>query len=294
MTHGTRRAVPLADPRRRQSAKKSGYPAGSGDGFEPSHSSRLGVLTVHSPARIGIADDRLALCRWRPGEPVKPFPNAILLASHGTGCTRLELTDRLGPEWVNTSPSDGQAISEGVQIDVRIRWKRDKRSLVERTHKGPMVRLLRRLDGLDARRLRLHRLPSDHGTDRAGVRGSAAQRNRNFLGHAGHAPGWSDGIRLAGRSDGAPSASDDLHSLVFHLQFPRGLLAKLHLPVRDPGAVGHRHGRGMAGWCGAGDGILAGAVARADVRRVAGVLGVGLRAVRPGLRLPVRTVGGVA
>ena len=44
----------------------------------------------------------------------------------------------------------------------------------------------------------------------------------------------------------------------------------------------------MAGRRGAGDGILAGAVARADVRRVAGVLGAGLRAVRPGLRLPVR------
>jgi hypothetical protein len=183
---------------------------------------------------------------------------------------------------------------QGVQIDVRIRQKRGKRSVVERTHQGPMVRLLRRLDGLDARRLRLHRLPSDHGADRAGVRGSADRRDRDLLGHAGHAPGWSDGIRLAGRSAGTPSASDDLHSLVFHLQFPRGLLAQLYLPVRDPGAVGHRHGGGMAGRRGAGDGILAGAVARADVRRLAGVLGVGLRTVRPGLRLPVRTVGSVA
>ena len=119
-------------------------------------------------------------------------------------------------------------------------------------------------------------------------------RDRDLLGHAGHAPGWSDGIRLAGRSDGAPSASDDLHSLVFHLQFPRRLLAKLCLPVCDPGTAGHRHGGGMAGRRGAGDGILAGAVSRADVRRLAGVLGVGLRTVRPGLRLPVWTVGSMA
>src|SRR3954452_20716940 len=52
---------------------------------------------------------------------------------------------------------------QGVQINVWIRRKRGKRSVVERTNQGPMVRLLRRLDGLDARRLRLHRLPSDHG-----------------------------------------------------------------------------------------------------------------------------------
>ena len=38
----------------------------------------------------------------------------------------------------------------------------------------------------------------------------------------------------------------------------------------------------------------AGAVSRADVRGLAGVLGVGLRTVRPGLRLSVWTVGSMA
>src|ERR1700722_16809733 len=52
--------------------------------------------------------------------------------------------------------------------------------------------------------------------------------------------GWPrDAIRLGGRSAGAPGTFDDLHSLVFHLQFPRGLLAQLYLPVRYPFAVGH-------------------------------------------------------
>jgi MFS family permease len=58
--------------------------------------------------------------------------------------------------------------------------------------------------------------------------------------------------------------------------------------------LGHRHGGGMAGRRGASDGILAGAVSRANVRRLAGVLGIGLRTVRPGVWLPVWTVGSMA
>ena len=76
--------------------------------------------------------------------------------------------------------------------------------------------------------------------------------------------------------------------------FLAGFSPSFHVPVRDPGAVGHRHGGGMAGRRGAGDGILAGTVSRADVRGLAGVLGIGLRIVRPGLRLSVWTVGSMA
>jgi hypothetical protein len=60
----------------RQGAKKSWYPERAGDGFD---AWRLGVLAVHSAATTGIAGDRVALGRWRLGEPVKQFPNAIPL-----------------------------------------------------------------------------------------------------------------------------------------------------------------------------------------------------------------------
>ena len=73
-----------------------------------------------------------------------------------------------------------------------------------------------------------------------------------------------------------------------------GLLAQFHVPVRGPGAAGHRDGRGMAGRCGAGDGILAGTVARLHVRCAARLMGAGLRVVGAGLRPPVRAARSLA
>ena len=102
------------------------------------------------------------------------------------------------------------------------------------------------------------------------------------------APGRCHGRRLDGRSHGAQDAADDLHPVVLALQLHRGLLADLHVPVPLPCAARHRDGRGMAGRCGAGDGILAGALARLHERRPAGLVGPGLRAVGAGLRLPLR------
>ena len=54
--------------------------------------------------------------------------------------------------------------------------------------------------------------------------------------------------------------------------------------LRFPRAARHRHGGGMAGRRGAGDGALAAALARLHERRAARLLGHRLRAVEPGLR----------
>jgi len=54
--------------------------AGIRRGRAPDSSRRtLGVLAVHSAAMAGIAGDRSAPGRWRPGNPVKQLPNAIPL-----------------------------------------------------------------------------------------------------------------------------------------------------------------------------------------------------------------------
>ena len=78
------------------------------------------------------------------------------------------------------------------------------------------------------------------------------------------------------------------------LQPRRGALAQLHVSVRGQGLAGHRDGRGMAGRRGAGDGILARPIARLHVRRVAGLVGPGFRAVGAGLRLPLRPLESMA
>ena len=67
-------------------------------------------------------------------------------------------------------------------------------------------------------------------------------------------------------------------------QFCRRLLPDLHVPVRLPRAARHRHGGGMAGRRGAGDGAMAAALARLYERRAARLLGHRLRAVEPDLR----------
>src|SRR5271155_3837421 len=100
------------------------------------------------------------------------------------------------------SPSDRQAI--GREFKSMSGYARNAANVPwwKEPTKDQWLRLLRRVAGVDARRLRLYRLPSDHGADRAGVRGSADRRDRDLLGHAGHAPGRSDGVRLVGRSAG--------------------------------------------------------------------------------------------
>ena len=55
--------------------------------------------------------------------------------------------------------------------------------------------------------------------------------------------------------------------------FIAGVFAELLLPVPVPGIAGHRHGRGMAGRRGLGDGNLAAALARLHGRRAAVVVG---------------------
>ena len=106
--------------------------------------------------------------------------------------------------------------------------------------------------------------------------------------------GGATAVRLAGRPSGTPGTADDLDLLVFDVQFTRGLLADLHLPVRDPRAAGHRHGRGVASRRGAGDGILAGPLTGTDVGGAARIVGAGLCLVRAGVRLPVRSVRSLA
>ena len=109
-----------------------------------------------------------------------------------------------------------------------------------------------------------------------------------FTHHAVDASGRRHRRRLDGRPHGPQGAADDLHPVVLDLQLHRRLLAQLRLPVLLPRAARHRHGRGMAGRCGARHGILAGPLARLHERHPAGLVGAGLRAVGGGLRLPLR------
>ena len=174
---------------------------------------------------------------------------------------------------------DNQSKS-GNKNNVGIRLGCGQSAVVERTHQRPMVRLFRRMDGMDAGCVRLHRLPAHHGADRAGVWRSDHRSDRGLLGHPGHAARWCDSLRLVGRPFGTPGTADDFDPVVFGVQFACRALADLHLPVRDPGAAGHRDGGGVASRRGAGDGILAGPLTWTDVRSVAGIVGAGLCLVR--------------
>ena len=62
--------------------------------------------------------------------------------------------------------------------------------------------------------------------------------------------------------------------------FIAGFSPTFCVPVPLPRAARHRHGRGMAGRRGAGDGILAGALARLHERHPAGLVGPRLRCCR--------------
>ena len=62
---------------------------------------------------------------------------------------------------VNLVPNQGGLADVRVQHAVVL-----AHAVVEGTHQGPVVRLYRRLAGLDAGRVRLHDLPAHHGADR--------------------------------------------------------------------------------------------------------------------------------
>src|SRR6185503_9168644 len=105
---------------------------------------------------------------------------------------------------------------------------------------------------------------------------------------------WCNSLRLVGRPFGTPGPADDFDPVVFGVQFARRALADVHLPVRDPGAAGHRDGGGVASRRGAGDGILAGPLTWTDVGSVAGIMGARVCLVRAGIRLPVRSARSLA
>src|SRR5262245_61215793 len=80
---------------------------------------------------------------------------------------------------------------------VNIGRNRSTDPLVEGTHEGSMARLVGRLGRLDARCVRLHHLPTDHGADITGVWRPTDGRRRRVHRYAVDAPGWSDGVGLA-------------------------------------------------------------------------------------------------
>src|SRR3954468_17368543 len=95
--------------------------------------------------------------------------------------------------------------------------------MVERTHQRPMVRLFRRMDGVDARCVRLHRLPAHYGADRAGVWRSDHRSDRGLLGHPSHAARRCDSLRLVGRPFGTAGTADDFDPMVFVCNLLAGL-----------------------------------------------------------------------
>ena len=118
-------------------------------------------------------------------------------------------------------------------------------------------------------------VPTDRGRDRlhADLVDAACRRGR---------------LGLACRPDRPQDAADDLDLLVLGLQLHRRLLADLLVPVDLPHAARHRHGRGMAGRRGTGDGAVADPLARLYERRAARLVEHRLSAVERDLRPVLR------
>ncbi len=144
---------------------------------------------------------------------------------------------------------------------------------------------------LDARRVRFHDFPADHGADLQGFRRAAGRCAGGVHRHAVAAPAGRDRLRVACRSGWAENPVDDLDPRLFAVQLRRRVLADLPVPVRMPGRARYFHGSGMAGRRRAGDGILAGALARFHERHVAGLVGSGLPVVERDLRAALYLVG---
>src|SRR5216684_7261606 len=129
-----------------------------------------------------------------------------------------------------------------------------------------MVRLVGGLARMDAGRLRLHRVPPDHGADRQGVRRAADRGGVRADDHLVDAPGRRRRRGLARRPDRAQDAADDFDRMVFAEQFHRRFLSDPVVSAAVPRVARDRHGGGMAGRRGTGDGELAAALARLDER----------------------------
>src|SRR6202040_1500567 len=98
------------------------------------------------------------------------------------------------------------------------------------------------------------------------------------------APAGRAGLRLPRRSDRAQDAADDFDPVVFDLQLHRRVFAELLVSAAVPRVAGHRHGSGAAGRGSAGDGDLAGPLARLHGRGSARVVGYRLYAVEFSIR----------
>src|SRR6516162_1106441 len=147
--------------------------------------------------------------------------------------------------------------------------------MVEGADQGPMASVVRRLARLDVGRLRFHDFPADHVADFAGVQCSADRSDRGFHFDLVDAAGRCDRVGLARRPDRAQDPADGLDRLVFAVQLHCQLFSGFLVSVPVSRTARHRHGSGMAVRRGAGDGAMAGPLARLYGRGAAGLVGIG-------------------
>src|SRR6516164_6523093 len=151
--------------------------------------------------------------------------------------------------------------------------------MVEGTHQRPMVRLVGGLAGLDPRRLRLHRLPADHGADLSRIWRAVERSRLRADDHAVDAADRRRRFRLARRPDRAKNPVDDLDPRLLALQLHRRVFADITIPADLPRIARDIYGSGVARRGGLGDGELAYPLARFHERGPAGVVGDRLCAV---------------
>jgi hypothetical protein len=132
---------------------------------------------------------------------------------------------------------------------------------------------------VDARCLRLHLVPADHGANFTGISCPFDRCSVRAVGDVVAEAGWRRRLRLARRPGRAQDPADDLDPVVFAQQFRGGLLANFHLSVPVPRAARHWHGRRMAGRWRTRNGDVAGTFARLHGWRPARLMGTWLYAV---------------
>src|SRR5271165_236134 len=162
--------------------------------------------------------------------------------------------------------------------------------VVEGAYQGSMVRLYSRVARLGAGRLRLHRVLADHGANRQGVRCTADRCRDRLYPDVVDAACRRGRLGLARRSDRPQDTADDFDRLVFGVQLHRRLFPDLLVSAAVSDPVGHRHGGGMAGWRGAGNGDLAAALSWLYEWGFARVVGSRLSAVEWRLLVVVRPI----